>query len=125
MKAARVLLLAGAIAAATVGSALAAGALFSVSTSGVTDLVNITLCLNGKAALSCQNVTVSGQRLSIRTTVPNHTYPYVGIKVNNARYSLANPGSDCVPASNGYCLFEASATKPASITLRPATKPSP
>jgi len=123
MKAARILFLAVAITAATVGTAFAAASLFFVSPSGGTSPVSITLCLDGKTPLSCQNVTVPAQKLSIATIVPNHTYSAAGIKVNTAGYALANPGRDCAPASSGYCLFVVSATKPASITLRPATKP--
>jgi hypothetical protein len=63
-------------------------------------------------------VTLSGSTLNIRTTIPNHTYPGAGIKINSAGFSLTNAGSECTMAGNGYCLFSVSnaTTKTISIT---------
>ena len=122
MKALRVLFLTGAIAVATVGTGLAGNSLFIVSPNG--GPVSITLCLNGSAPITCQKVTVPAQTLRIATTT-QHTYPTAGIKVDTAGYVLANRGTDCRPASNGYCLFAVSATRAVSITLSRAKKPTP
>ena len=90
-----------------------AGLLFDVVSSGMPANQSITLCLNGKGPLSCQNYTVSALNLSIRTTISNHVYPSVGIKMNTPGYVL----SGCTPIANGYCLFSASNTTPTSITV--------
>ena len=95
----------------------ASGLLFNVSATGTPANVSITLCLNGKGALSCQTYNVSALTLSIRTVVPNHVYPAAGIKINTLGYELANLGLSCTPNDNGYCLFSVSNTVPASISL--------
>ncbi|CEG57222.1 InlB B-repeat-containing protein [Legionella fallonii] len=89
------------------------GLFFKILATGIPDNLSITLCLNGKGPLSCQNYAVSALNLNISTTIPNHVYPSVGIKVNNPGYFL----SGCTPISNGYCLFSASNTKPANIII--------
>ncbi|MCX7125776.1 MAG: hypothetical protein NTU49_08585, partial [Gammaproteobacteria bacterium] len=66
-----------------------AAAFFNITATGPSAQVNITLCLNGKAPLSCQNYTVSALNLSIKTTVPNHIYPDAGIKINTPGYSIS------------------------------------
>lgn len=91
----------------------ASGLFFNVLATGIPDNLNLVLCLNGKAPLSCQNYIASALNLSISTTIPNHVYPAVGIKINNAGYSL----SGCIPISNGYCLFSTSNTTPANIIV--------
>lgn len=63
------------------------------------------------------NVTLSGMELSIHTTVPNHFYPIAGIKINTPGYVLTGIGSQCTPASNGYCLFSVSDDMPATMSL--------
>jgi len=74
--------------------------------------ISMTLCLNGKAALSCQNYTVSALTLSIMPAA-KHTYPAAGIKINTPGYTP----SGCTPNSNGYCLFTVSQSQPANITV--------
>ncbi len=93
------------------------GLLFNVAATGEPANVHITLCLNGKGPLSCQNYNVSALNLSITTTIPNHTYPIVGIKINTPGYTLANIGLNCTVTSNGYCLFSANNTQPTSIFI--------
>lgn len=93
----------------------AAGLYFNIAATGAPATVKITLCLNGKGPLSCQNYTVSASTLSIVTTIPNHTYAVAGIKVHTPGYAL----SGCTMHSNGYCLFPASNTKAAVILLTP------
>ncbi len=93
------------------------GLLFNVSATGTPSNMNITLCLNGKGPLSCQNYNVSALTLSILTTIPNRTYPFAGIKINTPGYVL----SGCDLNGNGYCLFSVSNTKPAIIPVTPPT----
>ena len=68
------------------------GSLFNVSASGnqTTDPINIILCLNGKGPVSCQNFTVSNPRLTINTTIPNHTYAHAGIKISSTTVKVTN-----------------------------------
>lgn len=98
-------------------SAIAGGLLFNVSATGTPANVSITLCLNGKGPLSCQNYNVSALTLSISTTIPNHVYPLTGIKINTPGYVLANLGLDCTTDANGYCLFSVSSTQTKTISL--------
>lgn len=95
------------------------GLLFNISSSGAPSSASITLCLNGKASLSCQDFTVSALNLSITTTIPNHVYPSVGIKINTPGFTLANLSNTCIPTNNGYCLFSVSDTSPKVISLLP------
>ena len=53
------------------------------------------LCLNGKGPVTCQHYEVSALTLNIRTTIPNHTYPYAGIKITTPGYTLGDLGVDC------------------------------
>src|SRR5690242_11820752 len=66
------------------------------------------------------NVRSVDNRLSIRTTIPNHTYTNAGIKLNTAGYRLGRPGTQCRTYKNGYCLFPASDTMAATITIEGA-----
>lgn len=93
--------------------AAGSGLFFNVSATGTVSQVSITLCLNGKGPLSCQNYEVSALTLSIRTTILNRVYPAAGIKVNTPGYSLTG----CTPNKNGYCLFSVNNTVPTKITL--------
>lgn len=95
----------------------AGGLFFNITSSGNPANVNITLCLNAKGPLSCQNYNVSALNLSILTTVANHTYPAAGIRINSPFYSLANSGLNCTPLSNGFCMFSVSNTSPANINI--------
>lgn len=102
----------------TCQSAFSKGNLFfNVSATGVPANVNITLCLNGKGALSCQNYNTSALTLNLLTTIPNHTYSFAGIKINTPGYAL----SGCSLYNNGYCLFSVSNIKPAVVSLTPLT----
>lgn len=82
-------------------------------------LLMASLCCLGASALF--SVSSNGATLIIATTVPNHTYPTAGIKITSAGYSLTNPGSDCTPAANGYCLFSVSNTSPHNIAISGAS----
>ena len=93
------------------------GLLFDVTATGTPGKVNITLCLNGKGPLSCQNYDVSAVTLSILTARPNHTYPFAGIKINTPGYSLAYFGIKCVPNQYGFCLFSVSDIRPALFSI--------
>lgn len=97
----------------TLSDSAIAAALFHVTATGTPANINITLCLNGVGAISCQNLTVSASNLSIRTLIPNHTYPNAGIKINTPGYELPN----CAVSQSGYCLFSVSATTPMSILV--------
>ena len=59
--------------------------------------------------------------LTIKTNTPHHVYPNAGIKVNTAGFSLQNAGTECIPDSNGYCLFTVSDTLPKTITINGQT----
>jgi hypothetical protein len=96
--------------------ALAAGGfLFNVIATGKAANVNITLCLNAKGPYSCQTYNVSALNLSITTTIPNHVYPYAGIKINTPGFTLA-PGY-CTPLANGYCMFSVSDVAAKTIVI--------
>lgn len=88
--------------------------LFDITGSGgAPGALSITLCLNGKGPLSCQNYRVDHLNLSILSTIPHHTYTSAGIKVNTPGYNL----SGCTMISNGYCLFTVSDTSAVSLAL--------
>lgn len=74
----------------------AAGNFFSITSSGAPAEINVTLCLNAKGTISCQNYDVSAVNLSILTKI-NRTYTYAGIRVNTPFYSIANVGQGCTP----------------------------
>jgi hypothetical protein len=92
---------------------IASGRLFDVIATGTPANISITLCLNGQGPISCQNQTVSASNLNIQTTIPNHTYPNAGIKINTPGFELPN----CKPYKSGYCLFSVNAVIPASIAI--------
>lgn len=95
----------------------ASNSIFNVSATGPTTNVSLTLCLNGKALLSCQNYNVAGLTLAIRTNIPNHIYPAAGIRINTPGYSLGNLGLDCTPNNNGACLFSVNYAQEKTINL--------
>ncbi|WP_058478751.1 GMC family oxidoreductase, partial [Legionella steigerwaltii] len=64
---------------------------------------------------SCQDYNVSATDLTVLTTVPKHTYPFAGIKINSPYYSI---GSGCTPLSNGFCMFSVSNTSAAMIQIK-------
>jgi hypothetical protein len=94
-----------------------AGAFFNVLATGPAARISLTLCLNGQGPLSCQNYTVSASNLTITTTIPNHTYPNVGIKINTPGYVPTG----CSMNSKGYCLFSVSNTTAATIPVTSTT----
>lgn len=94
-------------------SSIFAGHLFNVSATGPSGQLSLTLCLNGNAALSCQNYTVSALTLNITTVAANHTYPAVGIKINTPGFTPTG----CTLNNNGYCLFSVSDKKIASLPI--------
>lgn len=61
--------------------------------------------------------TIFGIPLIITTNIPGHLYQFAGIKINTPGYTLLNPGVDCTPSANGYCLFAVSDTVPAHIAV--------
>lgn len=78
----------------------------------------VLMCETGFAASGLFfNVSASGLNLTIRTTIPSHTYPAAGIKINTPGYALANASPGCTMSPNGYCLFSVSDTVPASINI--------
>lgn len=93
------------------------GPLFQVTATGAPAQVSITLCLNAKGPLSCQNFSVSALNLTITTTIPNHVYPLAGIKINTPGYTLADLGAACTPMSNGMCQFSVSDTLAKAIAV--------
>jgi hypothetical protein len=97
------------------------GLLFNVTATGNPGNVNLTLCLNGRGPLSCQNYTVNALSLSITTAIPGHVYPGTGIKINTPGYTLANLGLDCTLFNNGYCLFSSNNTTPKNISIQSAS----
>ena len=84
------------------------GNLFNVTPSGAAlgQTVSYTLCLtvNGKNPLSCQDYSTSQATLTIKTTAPNHTYHYAGIKINTLGFSYTG-GSGNQGASTGYTFI--------------------
>jgi hypothetical protein len=90
------------------------GLLFDITaTGGAPEAISLSLCLNGKGPLSCQNYSVNNLNLSILSTIPNHTYNAAGIKVNTPGYTLTG----CTMINNGYCLFAVSNKSAASIAI--------
>lgn len=95
------------------------GLFFEISETEATDPFDIKLALDGRGPLSCQNYTVSGLNLLINTTIPNHTYPFAGIKIDNPGYRVAGLS----PLKNGYYLFSVSESSPANILIIPPNYP--
>lgn len=75
--------------------------------------ISITLCLNGRGPLSCQNYNVAALSLTIKPVIHDHHYPDVGIRINTPGYTPTG----CTSISNGFCLFAASRKDPASIVV--------
>jgi len=56
--------------------------------------------------------------ISIKTTVPNQSYPNAGIEINSSSYSLAAVGTECIHSNDtGYCVFSVSDTQPKDISI--------
>jgi hypothetical protein len=92
---------------------------FSISATDTTTPYNIKLALDGLGPLSTQNYTVDGLSLIINTTIPNHTYPFAGIKFDNPGYRVAG----LTPLKNGFYLFPVSDSSPANILIIPPNPP--
>jgi hypothetical protein len=94
----------------------ATGDLFIVSSSGTGNNISITLCLNinGQHPISCQNYTTKPGTLYIRTTIPNKTYQFAGIKINSAGYSFNSP----VQANGSSFIGVVSDTQAATGTIK-------
>lgn len=86
----------------------ASGLFFDVQSSGDPANIAISLCLNGAGPVSCQNYTVTGLEIAIKTQVPTHpdTYPQAGIKIITPGYSIVDADDECELWETGYCLFE-------------------
>ena len=62
------------------------------------------------------NVNASGFELSITTTVPKHTYPAAGIRINTPGVTFASNSPGCtMSATSAYCLFRVSDNTAANI----------
>jgi hypothetical protein len=55
--------------------------------------------------------------LIISTTIPNHTYPTAGIKINSPGYSLTKAGTECIQNTNGYCIFSVNDKTPTVLSI--------
>lgn len=93
------------------------GSFFDVIASGNPGKVDFSLCLNGVGPITCQKQNVSALDLIITTTVPNHSYPLAGIKINTPGYGVNDLSSTCRLISNGYCIFSVSHTSPKTISI--------
>jgi hypothetical protein len=63
----------------------------------------ISLCLNGRAKISCQTYSTTGYRLALQTVIPHHTYPVAGIKILSGEVSIpTSQNPSCTPYVNGY-----------------------
>lgn len=104
----------------TIGNCYAdTGLFFDISETGATYHLKIKLALDGRGPLSCQNYKINSLNLIIYTTIPNHTYPFAGIKIDNPGYRVAGLS----PIKNGYYLFSVSDSSPASILIIPPNPP--
>ena len=94
-----------------------AGELFVVTSNGTGNSISITICLNinGNKPISCQNYTIPAGTLTIKTTIPNKSYQYVGIRVNTQGYGYSSPSS-----TNGYSFVgTVSNTQAATGVVKP------
>lgn len=92
---------------------------FDISENAPTVPLQIELALNAWGPFSTQNYTVHGLELTIRTTIPDHTYPFAGIKIDSPGYRIA--GSS--PFQNGFYPFLVSDTSPANLLIIPPNLP--
>ncbi len=99
----------------------AKGLFFDVAGLGgaVSDPLRIKLCLDGRGPVSCQNYSVNALSLSIRSTIPNHLYPFAGISIDKPGYRVAG----LTPNSKGFYLFSVSNNNPANILIIPPNPP--
>lgn len=96
------------------------GLFFDITETGpYTSPLDIKLALNGIGPVTIQNYSINSLEFRVRTTVPDHTYPFAGIKIDSPGYRIAG-----FPRTNkGYYLFSVSDTSPANITLIPPNFP--
>jgi choline dehydrogenase-like flavoprotein len=90
---------------------------FDISATGQPAKVSLILCLHAQEPISCQIYQVSALNLTIRSRIPQHTYPSAGIKITTPGYTIANPEKVCRPLSNGFCSFSISESSPVTVTL--------
>lgn len=95
------------------------GLFFDVSGTGTTPPLNIKLSLNGKGPISTQNYKINALNLVIRTTIPNHTYPAAGIKIDEPGYRIGGQAFK----KDGYYLFSVSNSLPAYLSIIPPNPP--
>ncbi len=95
------------------------GLFFDVSATETTSPLQIKLALDGQGPLSYQNYTVDGLNLTISTTIPHHTYPFAGIKIDNPGYRIA----DLPQTKDGYYLFSVSDNSPVTLLIIPPNPP--
>lgn len=95
------------------------GLFFDVSATGSTNPLSIKLALDGRGPITCQNYHINALNLIINTIIPNHTYPFAGIKIDTPGYRIAGR----TPLSNGFYLFSVSDTSPASLLIIPPNPP--
>ncbi len=95
------------------------GSFFDISEAAATSPLNIQLALDGRGPISCQGYTVNGLNLTLTTTIPNHTYPFAGIKIDNPGYRVAG----LPQTSEGYYLFSLSDSAPANLLIIPPNYP--
>lgn len=69
----------------------------------------------GSNALHGGLMTTPALSLRINTTIPGQLYQSAGISFSTPGCTITNPGVDCTPTSNGYCLFAVSDTHIANI----------
>ncbi|MCX7116187.1 MAG: putative Ig domain-containing protein [Gammaproteobacteria bacterium] len=101
-------------------AATTTGQLFNIQGTGVLGgTAEITLCLNAKGILSCQNYTVQNKYLMITATAPHQVYPYAGIKVNTLPYIALD--TTCTNLPNGFCMFSVDSQTPVTITITTTT----
>lgn len=86
---------------------------FDVTATGTPQNLNIKLALNGHHPILRQIYKVDALSLSIRTTIPHHTFPHAGIKIDQPGYRVAG----LTPTKDGYYLFPVSYTQPANILI--------
>lgn len=95
------------------------GLFFNVAATGTPAHLPIQLALNGKGPLSCQNYAIDALNLVINTTIPNHVYPFAGIKIDKPGYRVAGLKQE----GNGFYLFSVSDTLPAHLLIIPPNPP--
>ena len=103
------------------------GNLFSLTASGTAAELNITLCLNvnNTQPFSCQNYIVHNTTLSILTTIPNHTYPFAGIRINTPGYQISNSQTTSAPARGFTFTGPLNSTNATSIVISSPTTATP